>query len=217
MTEIIAKTIENLKKNNFNAVYCEDVAAANDTILSIINKGDTVGSGGSVTLSQIGILDILRSGEYNFLDRFKEGLTRPDVEEIFRKTFFSDVYLSSSNAVTQDGELYNVDGNSNRIAAIAFGPKRVIIIVGKNKIVKNLEEAVVRVKTIAAPKNTVRLNCNTYCKVKGHCVSLDNDFDTAMGKGCDSDDRICVNTLISSRQRIKDRITVIIVNEDLGY
>ena len=217
MNEIIAKTIENLKKNNFNPVFCESKDEANKTILSLINKGDTIASGGSVTLDSLGILDAIRNGEYNFLDRYKEGLTRPEIEQIFRKSFFADCYLSSSNAVTEDGELYNVDGNSNRIAAIAFGPKKVIIVVGKNKIVKNLDEAVVRVKNIAAPKNTQRLNCDTYCKLKGHCVSIDNGEGDLMGKGCMSDDRICVNTLISSRQRIKDRTTVIIVNENLGY
>lgn len=217
MTEQINKTITNLKKNNFNAIFCEDIQSAKEAALSIIAEGSTVAVGGSVTLNELGLLDSIKSGNYNYLDRNKEGLTRAEVEEIFRNSFFADYYLSSSNAVTEDGELYNVDGNSNRIAAIAFGPKKVIIIVGKNKIVKNLDEAVVRVKSISAPKNTTRLNCDTYCKMKGYCVSIENGTETVMGKGCNSDDRICVNTLISSWQRAKDRITVIIVNETLGY
>ncbi len=205
--------IENLKRNNMNALAVETASDALEYIKNTIPHGATVSNGGSVTLSQIGALDMIRAGDYNFLDRSADGLSRDEIEEIYRKSFFADYYLMSTNAITEDGLLYNVDGNSNRVAALVFGPKNVIIVAGKNKIVKDINEAVERVKTIAAPKNCVRLNCATYCNSKGECVCADsNYFD-----GCDSDGRICCNYVITSKQRKKNRITVIIVNEDLGY
>ena len=170
-----------------------------------------------VTLKEIGIIPELKSGRYNYLDRGAEGLTREQVEEIYRKCYFADAYLSSSNAVTENGELYNVDGNSNRVSAILYGPKSVIMVCGYNKIVKNLEEAAKRVKEIAAPKNTVRLNLDTYCNKIGHCVSLDNEECPEMCSGCHSEGRICCNFVVTAQQRHKDRIKVIIVGEELGY
>ena len=121
--------------------------------------------------------------------------------------------MTSSNAVTERGELYNVDGNSNRIAAIAFGPSRVIMVVGINKIVPDLDAAIRRVKTIAAPKNTQRLSCKTYCEAAGKCAGLDGD----LCAGCASDARICCNYLVSAKQREPGRIHVIFVGEELGY
>ncbi|MBR0141001.1 MAG: LUD domain-containing protein, partial [Ruminococcus sp.] len=128
----------------------------------------------------------------------------------------ADVFISSANAITEHGVVYNVDGNSNRIAAIAFGPKSVIIIAGYNKIVANLEEAEIRVKKEAAPPNCVRLNCDTYCAEKGECVSM-NKSGRQIYDGCGGDGRICCNYLISAHQRHKGRIKVIIVGEELGY
>jgi len=119
------------------------------------------------------------------------------------------------NAVTADGVLYNVDGYANRVSALAFGPSRVIIIAGTNKIVKDLDEAVYRVKTVAAPLNAKRLGCDTYCAKTGRCVSLLKEH-PQMSDGCDSEKRICCTYTVAARQRIKDRITVIIVNEELG-
>ena len=139
-----------------------------------------------------------------------------DPREAYLKAFSADAYFCSSNAVTENGELYNVDGNSNRIAAISYGPKSVIMIVGYNKIVKNIDEAIKRVKTICAPKNCERLDINSYCNSKGECKSylIENP---EICDGCSSDTRICCNYLISSRQRHKDRIKVILVPEILGY
>ena len=205
--------IEKLKRNNMNALAVETASDALEYIKNTIPSGSTVSNGGSVTLSEIGALDLMRNGNYNFLDRMADGLSRDDIEEIYRKSFFADYYLMSTNALTEDGILYNVDGNSNRVAALVYGPKNVIIVAGKNKIVKDINEAIKRVKTVAAPKNCVRLNCETYCNIKGECVCADSgDFD-----GCDTDSRICCNYVISSKQRKKGRITVVIVNEDLGY
>ena len=124
----------------------------------------------------------------------------------------ADAYITSSNAITEDGRLFNVDGNGNRIAALCFGPKSVIVIAGKNKIVKTIEEAQLRVKTVAAPKNCQRLSCNTYCSKTGSCAAKDEPFG-----GCDSKDRICSTYVVTSYQRNAGRIKVIIVDENLGY
>lgn len=139
---------------------------------SLVCPGATVTHGGSETLIQLGIPELLSGGDYNYLDRSAEGLTREQVEEIYRKSYFADYYFTSSNAVTETGELYNVDGNSNRVSAILYGPKNVLVFVGINKIVRDINEAITRVKTIAAPANTLRLSCDTPCAKTGECVSL---------------------------------------------
>lgn len=209
----IETTVKNLENNNIECFYTENCEEAKALLQRLIPLGATIGIGGSVTLAQAGITDLLKSGDYNFLDRNKSGLTRDDINDIFQKSMTADVYISSTNALTENGELYNVDGNANRISAIAFGPKTVIIVAGVNKIVENIDAAVKRVKTVAAPKNCVRLGKNTYCRTKGHCVCPDK----GMGEGCDSPDRICRQYLVTGKQAAKGRIKVILVNENLGY
>ena len=213
MNIIIENTIKNLEKNNIEALYVESKEDVVPLIEKLVPQGSTVAVGGSVSLDESGVLSHLRSGRYEFFDRYAQGLSREEVMGVYRKSFGVDVYFCSTNAVTEDGELYNVDGNANRISAIAFGPKNVIMVVGVNKIVKNIDEAVKRVKTIAAPKNCRRLDCRTYCFEKGHCM----DMDGGMGKGCDSPQRICRHYLVSAKQSTMGRIKVIIVNEELGY
>lgn len=213
MNERIEKTIKNLKKNNMNAFYVETKEEVIPLIEKLVEEGSSVAVGGSVTLGELGILDHLRSGKYKFYDRYEEGLTQDEIYDVFIKSMGADAYFCSTNAVTEDGELYNVDGNANRVAAIAFGPKKVIMIAGVNKIVENIDEAVKRVKTIAAPKNAVRLSCKTFCAVKGHCV----DMEGGIGKGCDSPARLCRQYLVSAKQKDEGRINVIFVNEELGY
>ncbi len=214
--KIIEKTIENLQKNNMQGYYCESSEKARELVKHLIKKGETISSGGSQTLKETGIMDILKSGDYNYLDRAVEGFTREDVERVYRETYSCDTYFASSNAVTESGYLYNVDGNSNRVSAILYGPKSVILVCGINKIVKDLDEAINRVKTKAAPPNTVRLSCNTYCAEKGHCMSLDGECNE-FADGCKSEGRICCNFVVCAQQRHKDRIKVIFVNEELGY
>jgi len=208
--------LKNLENNNIQAFYAENCKAAVEIVKTLIKEGDTVTMGGSMSVSQSGVRDLIAGGKYNFLDRTREGITPEEIDELYRQTFFADAYFCSSNAVTENGELYNVDGNSNRVAAILYGPKSVIMIVGKNKIVKNIDEAINRVKTIAAPKNTQRLGKETYCRINGKCVSLNND-DTYMCDGCNGANRICRNYVICGPQRDKHRIKVILVNENLGY
>lgn len=212
----IEKTMENLKKNKMQPYYCETKEEACELVRTLINKGDVISSGGSVTLKQTGVYDVITSSDYNYLDRSAEGITREQIEEVYRKTFCADAFFTSTNAVTENGELYNVDGNSNRVAAILYGPKSVIVVCGYNKIVKNIDEAVKRVKTCAAPPNTVRLSCDTYCAKTGHCVSLEQE-NSELCHGCHSDQRICCNFVICAQQRHLNRIKVIIIGEEYGY
>ena len=210
----IRKTGENLVKNNMEFYYAETKEDVKSIVESLLKKGDVITNGGTVSMSECGIADLLRSPDYMYLDR--TGKSREEVEEIYIKAYSADVYISSSNAITEDGVLYNVDGNSNRVSAIAYGPKSVVIIAGYNKIVKNLDEAVMRVKRESAPPNCIRLDCPTPCKETGECISLLRTG-SQITDGCSGDGRICCNYLISAKQRQKNRIKVILVGEELGY
>lgn len=214
--EKIQETMKNLEANNMKPYYCETSKDAYELVKSLLTKGDTVTCGGSMTLKDTGIDNLLKSGDYNFLDRSREGITPEEVEAVYIGAFSADAYLMSTNALTVKGELYNVDGNSNRVAALLYGPKSVIIVCGYNKIVENLDEAVGRVKRIAAPLNTKRLHTNSYCEYAGECMSLKGDS-PFMCDGCSGGGRICCNFVVSAQQRKKDRIKVIIVGEELGY
>ncbi len=213
----ISSIMEKLEKNNMKPYFCSTAEEAKELVMSLIKEGDTVTNGGSVTMKEIGVMDAVKERkDITYLDRNAEGLTPEEVKEIYKKAFFADVYLMSTNALTLNGELYNVDGNSNRVAALLYGPESVIVVCGINKIVENLDEAVKRVKTIAAPKNTVRLHTGSYCENMGECVSLKNEG-AFMCDGCSGLGRICCNYVVSAQQRHKDRIKVILVNENLGY
>ena len=208
------KTKNALENNNMTAYTVKTKEEAADIVRSLLKKGDVIASGGSVTLNQCGITDIIKSPDYIYLDR---NSVAPDkTAEIFRKSFSADVYLCSSNAITENGELYNVDGNSNRVAALLYGPKSVIVVCGINKIVKNIDEAIKRVKTIAAPQNTIRLGIETPCGKTGECVSLRKE-NPELCDGCHGDTRICCNYVVSAQQRHIDRIKVIIIGEEYGY
>ena len=208
--------IANLKKNNMDAFYAENKEEALIIVKKFLPDGATVTHGGSKTLAACGVPSLLKSGNYRYLDRDAPGLTREQIEEIYRQAFFADVYLSSTNAITLDGTLYNVDGNSNRVAALLYGPKSVVILAGVNKIVPDLNAAAARVKQTAAPLNAQRLNCATYCREKGRCVSAELDA-AHMSDGCGSQARICCNYVISGKQRVPGRMKIILINEDLGF
>jgi len=205
MGKRIEKTIKNLEKNNMNGYFVEDEQEALGKITELLEKGDVVSVGGSMTLFEIGAIELLRNGNYNFLDRYAPGLTPQEIKEVFRKGFLGDAYLTSTNALTVEGELYSVDGNGNRVAAMIYGPDKVIVIVGKNKIVDDVEEAIRRTKAIASPANNKRLNLANPCVKSGFCSD------------CTSPTRICNNYILIKRQSKADRIHVIIINKDLGY
>lgn len=213
MNDSIRLVMENLRKNRIAVDYVERKEDVLPMIRQLIPIGSTVASGGSKSLAETGVIDLLKSGDYTYLDRMAPELTLEERQEMAIKGNTADYYLCSSNAVTEAGELYNVDGNCNRIAAIAFGPRSVIMVVGINKIVPDLDAAVLRVKTVAAPLNTRRLNCDTYCRTAGVCMGLDG----GMTDGCHSPARICCNYLVSAQQRVPDRIRVILVGEELGF
>ncbi|MEG0895962.1 MAG: lactate utilization protein [Ruthenibacterium sp.] len=199
------RTAAALRKNNMEA-YCVDTAAeVVPLVRTLLQEGDVVAAGGGMSLTETNVLDLLNSGAYQYLNRSKPGLTKDEIEKIYRDTFSADCYFASSNAVTEQGELYNVDGNGNRVAAISFGPKRVILVVGCNKIVPDLDAAKARVAQIAAPTNAVRLSCKTPCTVSGTCMN------------CKSPARICCTYVVQRYQRNAGRIHVILVGEALGY
>lgn len=213
MNQTIQKVLDALRKNRMLADYVSGKDEVVPLVKSLLTEGCTIGTGGSRTLDETGVTELLRSGAYTFYDRNNPALTAEEKAEMTAKGATADIYLCSSNAITEQGELYNVDGFSNRVSAIANGPKKVIMVVGINKIVPNLDAAVRRVKTIAAPLNTKRLNCDTYCLKTGVCMGVDG----GMTDGCHSPARICCSYLISAQQRVENRIHVILVGESLGF
>jgi len=205
MDKRIKRTMDNLEKNNMEAFYAEDASKVIEIVNTLVKDGETVSVGGSMTLFETGIIDYLKSGRFNYLDRYEAGISPEGVKEVFRKAFSADTYFTSSNAVTEDGALYNVDGTCNRIAAMLYGPDKVIVIAGKNKIVHDADSAIERVRNIAAPANAVRLNRKTPCVSTGYCMD------------CSSPERICNSYALIGRQAAKGRIKVIIVGGDFGY
>ncbi|MGN0517863.1 MAG: lactate utilization protein [Acutalibacteraceae bacterium] len=216
MTDRVAKTMENLKKNKMDAYYCENSEEARSLVASLLQGCVTVSAGGSETLKQTGITDYITSDKFEYIDRFKQGITEDERRELFARIFLADAYLMSSNAITENGELYNVDGNSNRVSALLYGPKSVIIVAGVNKIVKNLGEAIMRVKCKAAPPNAVRQNKETPCSKLGRCAVI-NQNDLEFTQGCSCTDRMCCNFVVCAQQRHVGRIKVVLINEELGY
>lgn len=205
MEERIQRTMSALERNNMKAYYAENRDELFDIVRGLVKNDKLITAGGSVTLEESGVKQMLMT-EFKgvYLDR-SEGKTPEEVEDILHKAFVSDTFFASSNAVTEDGELYNVDGRGNRVSAMIYGPTQVVLIVGVNKIVRDMEEAVCRVEQVAAPKNTRRLNSGTPCEITGSCAH------------CRSRGRICCSYVRMAQQRVKDRIKVIIVNESLGY
>ena len=215
-TEQVQRTMENLKKHRIDVMFVETKEEVPPIIEEMIPEGAVVGSGGSVSLVESGVMDLLRSGKYQYLDRSGKDITPEEREEIGQKAHSADFFLCSSNAVIEDGCLYNVDGNSNRITSILYGPKKVIMVVSVNKIVKTLDDAIYRVKSYVAPKNCARAGFKTYCATEGICVALKQKDKPGMTDGCDSPMRSCCNHLVSTHQRIPGRICVILVGEPLG-
>ncbi len=205
----LGRVAEALRKNRMEAHVVKTAAEVAPLVKSLVPKGASVASGGSESLAESGVAALLAGGDYNFIDRNKY----EDKRRAYIDAYGADFFFCSSNAVTEKGELYNVDGNSNRISMIAYGPENVIMVVGANKVVKDLAEAESRVKTHAAPPNAKRLSCATYCREAGVCMGLGGE----MTDGCASEGRICCSYLVCGPQRHKDRIKVILVGESLGF
>ena len=199
----IKKTLEALERNNMNAAYVNTDEEALKLVMSLVPEGSYTATGGSMTLRETGIMDYLES--------------KTDLHKEYRDAYNASYYLASANAVTEHGELYEVDGRSNRISAMYFGPEKVIVVAGINKIVNDLRSAVERVKMLAAPPNCNRLDKDTPCTKLGHCVSPYFDERHLFALGCEADGRVCSNAVIFARQNVKGRITVILVGEEYGY
>ncbi|MCI6746196.1 MAG: lactate utilization protein [Anaerolactibacter massiliensis] len=194
--------VKHLRMHGFGADYFETKEEVLSYLKEIIPKGSSIGIGGSVTLAEIGVLRWLTGNEeYHFLDRYHTD----DVSRVFHESLNADVYLMSTNALTEEGELYNIDGNGNRLAALIYGPKKVYVIAGTNKIVKNLEKAVSRVELFSAPANNIRLGKTNPCTKTGQCMH------------CSTPSTICNQIVTTRRSGTPGRIHVLLVNEALGY
>ena len=194
------KVIKGLESRNMTGYYAKTSKEALDIALSLIPEGGSVTMGGCMSARDIGLTEVLMSGKYNFIDR-----DRLDKREALLKAYDADVFISSANAMTDDGILVNIDGNSNRVSAIAQGPKKVVFIVGMNKVCDDLDGAMKRARNVAAPINAQRFNLDTPCAKTGKCMD------------CKSPDTICCQFLITRYSRHKDRIHVILVNDVLGF
>lgn len=201
----VENVIKSLEKNNMQGYYVKSIDEAIEKIKEIVPEGSVAALGGSMTIMKTSIMEHIMSGRYDVLDRYKEGLGQDEINVLFRKAFFADVLFTGTNAITENGEIYNIDGIGNRVAAMVFGPTSVVVIVGTNKLVKNMDEARERMKTIAAPLNAKRLNKNTPCTVTGVCAD------------CNSPERICAHEVIMKHQMFKDRVKVIIVEGNYGF
>ena len=193
-----------ISHRNITGYYAENKEEALKTALEIIKKGASVSWGGSASAREIGLIDAVCNGDYVVYNR-EECKTPEDKRAVELKTFGCDYYICSSNAVTEDGILVNVDGNSNRVAAIAYGPSHVVMIVGMNKVTKDVEAALSRARNLAAPVNAQRFPIDTPCKQTGACAN------------CKSKDTICCEFLVTRFSRHEGRIHVILVNDTLGY
>jgi L-lactate utilization protein LutB len=200
------ETIKALEKNNIWACYVETAEEARKKVISLIPEGSKVGHGGSLTLQQLGIMEVLRKGNYNFIDRSIPEISEDQKYMLRRESLLADVFLMSTNALTREGQLVNLDGSGNRVAALIFGPPKVIVIAGINKIVANIETAVDRIKNYVAPIHAKRGDRDLPCAKEGKCVD------------CHAPKRFCNALVIIEHQYLKnkDRIMVIIVGEELG-
>ncbi|MCL2578610.1 MAG: lactate utilization protein [Oscillospiraceae bacterium] len=195
-------TVEALRKNRFEAHYLPTKADLPEKVREIMPAGASCSVGGSVTLTDTGILSLLGSGDYHYLDRYAPGI---DVVQVMIDALSCDVYFTGTNAVTMDGRLYNIDGRGNRLAAICFGPRKVIVVAGYNKIVEDIPAAQTRLRHFAAPANSAKLGFKTPCAVTGIC------------QDCASPERICSQELVTGWQREPGRICVLILGEEYGY
>ncbi len=191
--------------HNINLEYYPTIIEVKARVQALIQDNQVVGVGGSTTLSAWGIIDELRARSIQFLDRFVPGITTVELNEIFHQSLNADIYLSSVNAMTENGELLCMDKNGNRVAALLYGPKKVILVVGKNKLVKNLDEAFNRIRTIAGPANARRLNLSTPCVSTGVCMQ------------CDHPQKLCNIEVIIKGQADISRMTLLLVDEAGGF
>ena len=195
------KVIKGLQSRNMSGYYAESREEALRLALELIPEGSTATMGGGVSVQEIGLVDALKQGNYKFIDRD----AYEDKRAAMLLAYDADVFLASTNAITEDGVLVNIDGNANRVSAIAHGPKKVILIVGTNKVCDDVDGAMKRARNVAAPTNAQRFGLSTPCAKTGSCMN------------CKSPDTICCQFLITRFSRHTGRIHVILVNDSLGF
>ncbi|MBQ3105526.1 MAG: lactate utilization protein [Lachnospiraceae bacterium] len=201
---LAATMIKQLQKRNMEGYYCATAKEAVDLALSLMPEGASITWGGSMTIQECGLMDAVRSANYELIDRATAN-TPEESRALYGRMVCADYFLMSTNAISMDGELVNIDGNANRVACLCCGPANVIVIAGMNKVAPDLQSAVLRARNVAAPTNTVRLDRKTPCAVTGRCSD------------CYSPDCICSQIVITRRSSIPNRIKVILVDEELGY
>ncbi|MCR5669609.1 MAG: lactate utilization protein [Butyrivibrio sp.] len=200
--ELLAeKVIKGLESRNMTGYYAATKEEALKKALELIPEGSSIGMGGAMTAHEIGLVDAVKKGNYHFIDRD----AAEDKRAAMLETYDADFFIASANAMTEDGVIVNIDGNSNRVSAIAQGPKKVIFIVGMNKVCSDVDGALKRARNVAAPINAQRFGLSTPCAKTGSCMD------------CKSPDTICCQFLITRFSRHKDRIHVILVNDNLGF
>lgn len=198
-------TKNNLSRRGFETYYCKTKEEALQQALDLIPVEDLVSWGGSATIEEVGLLTVLRSGKYHVIDR-DTAKNKDERQELMRKALLSDTFLMSSNAISADGQLVNIDGNGNRVAAMSYGPKNIVLIAGVNKIAPTLDAAIVRARTLAATMNIQRFpNLVTPCSKTGICAD------------CNAADSICNYVLTTRRCNPPGKIKIILVGETLGY
>lgn len=197
------RLVRNLQSRHFEAYYCATAEDALKKALELIPQGSSVGWGGAMTCQEIGLMDALESGDYRTLDRAK-AKNAEEAAQIARDCMGADVFLTGANGLSLDGEMVNIDGMGNRVAAIIYGPKTVLVVTGMNKVTDDLESAVIRARTVAAPMNKQRFESNTPCAQTGICAD------------CKSEGCICNQIVITRNCRPAGRIKFILVGEDLG-
>ena len=199
-----AVLVKNLKARHFDAYYCSTKEEALEKALSLIPEGNSVSWGGSMSCQQIGLMDAIRGGNYRALDR-DTCKTPEERETLMRNALLADTFLTSANAISLDGQMVNIDGNGNRVAAIVYGPKQIIVVAGMNKVEDSLDAAINRARTVAAPMNQQRFNLPNPCTATGTCAD------------CKSETCICNQILITRHCRPVGRIKFILVGEELGF
>ena len=201
-SKLLAETvIKGLKSRNMSGYYAETKEEALKLALSLIPEGSTVTMGGCTTAGEIGLVEAVQNGPYHFIDRTAYANPR----DAYLEGYGADVFLCSSNAITQDGILVNIDGNSNRVSFLAYGPQKVVMVVGMNKICPDVDSAIKRARNVAAVANVQRFNITAPCTKTGTCMD------------CKSPDTICCQFLTTRFSRHKDRIHVILINDTLGF
>lgn len=197
--------IQSLKKRNMEGFYCDTKEEAKELVMQIMENSGKVGFGGSVTLNELGIFDeINRADNLTLIDR-RKAQTPEEVREVFFETMTSDFFLMSTNAITLEGELVNIDGKGNRLACLLYGPKMVIIVAGMNKVTADVESAVKRIQNVSSPANACVFDLQTPCGIAGKC-----------GK-CHSSQTMCCQIVITRHSRFNGRIKIILVGEELGH